>query len=129
MFKFSIAGIIFISLILGLRNLDESYFDIILLLFNNFIIISNLYLVKVLHLFIWFNRDHKLLYASPHLNQKAENHDISSYEIKDLYLLDIKELSGGITIGININNSTDFKILIYELQWLHKKYTNIMNFK
>ena len=108
MFKFSIAGIIFISLILGLRNLDESYFDIILLLFNNFIIISNLYLVKVLNLFIWFNRDHKLLYAYPHLNQKAENHDISSYEIKDLYLLDIKELSGGITIGININNSTDF---------------------
>ena len=130
-YKFSKAGVIFISLRLGLRDLDEFYFDLIPLLFNRFH--NNIGFVsgkknKAFY-FIGFNGDNKLIYADPHLNQKAENHDISSYEIKDLYLLDIKELSGGITIGININNSTDFKILIYELQWLHKKYTNIVNFK
>ena len=79
--------------------------------------------------FIGFNGDNKLIYADPHLNQKADNDDISSYEIKDLYLLKIKDLSSGITIGININNSTDFQMLISDLQWFNKNYSMIIKFK
>ena len=130
-YKFMKSGFIFISLRLGLRDLDEYYFELIPLLFQKFH--NNIGFVsgkknKAFY-FIGFNGDNKLIYADPHLNQKAENHDISSFEVKNLYLLDIKELSSSITIGININNSTDLKILIYELQWFNKKYENIMNFK
>ena len=130
-YKFCLGGLVFISLRLGLRNLDESYYSIIPLLFQKFH--NNIGFVsgkknKAFY-FIGINGDNKLIYADPHINQKVENDDVLSYEIKDLYLLDIKELSSGITFGININNSTDFKILIYELQWFYKNHSNILTFK
>lgn len=128
---FSKGGIVFISLRLGLRDLDPYYFNVIPLLFEKFH--NNIGFVsgkknKAFY-FIGYNGDNKLIYADPHLNQKAENGDISTYEIKDLYLLDIKELSSGITVGININNSTDLKILIDELTWFNKNHSNVMTFK
>ena len=130
-YKFTKSGLVFISLRLGLRDLDEYYFDIIPLLFKKFH--NNIGFVsgkknKAFY-FIGFNGDNKLIYADPHLNQKADIFDISSYEVKDLYLLNVKELSSSLTIGININNSTDFKILIYELQWFYKNHSNILTFK
>ena len=128
---FTKGGFVFISLRLGLRNLDEYYFNIIPLIFQKFH--NNIGFVSGkknrAFYFIGINGDNKLIYADPHLNQKVEDDDITSYEIKDLYLLDIKELSSEITFGININNSTDFKILIYELQWFNKNYPNIISFK
>ena len=128
---FTKGGIIFISLRLGLRDLDPYYFNIIPLLFEKFH--NNIGFVsgkksKAFY-FIGYNGDNKLIYADPHWNQKAENDDISTYEIKDLYLLDINQLSSGITIGININNSTDLKILINELTWFNKNHSNVMTFK
>ena len=130
-YKFTKSGLVFISLRLGLRDLDELYFDKIPLLFKKFH--NNIGFVsgkknKAFY-FIGFNGDNKLIYADPHLNQKADIFDISSYEVKDLYLLNVKELSSSLTIGININNSTDFKILIYELQWFYKNHSNILTFK
>jgi len=130
-YKFTKSGLVFISLRLGLRDLDEYYFDKIPLLFKKFH--NNIGFVsgkknKAFY-FIGFNGDNKLIYADPHLNQKADIFDISSYEVKDLYLLNVKELSSSLTIGININNSTDFKILIYELQWFYKNHSNILTFK
>ena len=130
-YKFVKSGLVFLSLRLGLRDLDEFYFDKIPLLFQRFH--NNIGFVsgkknKAFY-FIGFNGDNKLIYADPHLNQKADIFDISSYEVKDLYLLNVKELSSSLTIGININNSTDFKILIYELQWFYKNHSNILTFK
>ncbi len=130
-YKFVKSGLVFLSLRLGLRDLDEFYFDKIPLLFQRFH--NNIGFVsgkknKAFY-FIGFNGDNKLIYADPHLNQKADIFDFSSYEVKDLYLLDVKELSSSLTIGININNSTDFKILIYELQWFYKNHSNILTFK
>ena len=130
-YNFSKGGLIFISLRLGLRNLDESFFDFIPLLFkkvhNNIGFVSGK--KNRAFYFIGCNGNKKLIYADPHLNQKADEKDICSYEIKDLYLLDIKELCSGLTLGININNSTDLKILIYDLYWLSKNYPNIISFK
>ena len=130
-YKFSKGGLIFISLRLGLRDLDETYFEFIPLLFKK--IHNNIGFVSGkknrAFYFIGCNGDKKLIYVDPHLNQKVNKHDISSYEIKDLYLLDIKELCSGLTLGIVINNSTDFKILIYNLQWLSKNFPNIISFK
>ena len=128
---FAKGGFVFISFRLGLRDLDENYYDFIPLLFTKFH--NNIGFVsgkrnKAFY-FIGFNGDNKLIYADPHLNQKADNDDISSYEIKDLYLLKIKDLSSGITIGININNSTDFQMLISDLQWFNKNYSMIIKFK
>ena len=130
-YKFVKSGLVFLSLRLGLRDLDEFYFDKIPLLFQRFH--NNIGFVsgkknKAFY-FIGFNGDNKLIYADPHLNQKADILDFSSYEVKDLYLLDVKELSSSLTIGININDSTDFKILIYELQWFYKNHSNILTFK
>jgi len=130
-YQFAKGGFIFISLRLGLRDLDENYFSFIPLLFQK--IHNNIGFVsgkknKAFY-FIGQNGDDKLIYADPHLNQKVGNDIISTYEVKDLYLLKIKDLSSGITIGININNSTDFKILLSELQWFNKNYSNIISFK
>ena len=130
-YYFSKPGLVFISLRLGLRDLDEYYFDIIHLFFEK--IHNNIGFVsgkknKAFY-FIGFNGNNQLIYADPHLNQKAEDNDISSYEVKDLFLLNIKELSSGITIGISINSSTDLKIMVNELEWFYKKYPTVMTFK
>lgn len=130
-YTFCKGGLVFISLRLGLRELDPYYYDIIPLLFEKFH--NNIGFVSGkknrAFYFIGFNGDNKIIYADPHLNQRAENDDIASYEIKDLYLLNVKELSSGLTIGININNSTDLKILLSELQWFCKNHSNVMTFK
>ena len=128
---FTKGGVIFVSLRLGLRDLDESYYNFIPLLFQK--IHNNIGFVsgkknKAFY-FIGFNGDNKLIYADPHLNQKIEDNDITSYEIKDLYLLNVKELSSGITLGISINNSNDFKALVYDLDWFYKNYPSIITFK
>lgn len=128
---FAKGGIIFVSLRLGLRDLDESYYNFIPLLFQK--IHNNIGFVsgkknKAFY-FIGFNGDNKLIYADPHLNQKIEDNDITSYEIKDLFLLNVKDLSSGITLGININNSNDFKTLAYDLDWFYKNYPSIITFK
>ena len=130
-YTFEKAGLIFISLRLGLRELDSYYYNVIPLLFEKFH--NNIGFVsgkknKAFY-FIGFNGDNKIIYADPHLNQRAEIDGFSTYEIKDLYLLDVKELSSGLTIGININNSTDFKILVSELHWFYKNHPNVMTFK
>ena len=128
---FEKGGLVFISLRLGLRDLDSYYYNIIPLLFEKFH--NNIGFVsgkknKAFY-FIGFNGDNKIIYADPHLNQRAEINGFSTYEIKDLYLLDVKELSSSLTIGINVNNSTDLKILVSELQWFHKNHPNVINFK
>ena len=130
-FNFCKGGVVFISLRLGLRDLDQDYFDIIPLLFEKFQ--NNVGFVsgkknKAFY-FIGYNGDNTLIYADPHLNQKAEDFDISSYEVKSLYLLKIKDLSSGLTLGINIHNSNDLKIFINELNWFSKNYPNVINFK
>jgi hypothetical protein len=128
---FTKGGIIFVSLRLGLRDLDESYYNFIPLLFqkmhNNIGFVSGK--KNKAFYFIGFNGDNKLIYADPHLNQKIEDNDFNSYEIKDLYLLNVKELSSGITLGISINNSNDFKTLVYDLDWFYKNYPSIITFK
>ena len=128
---FTKGGVIFVSLRLGLRDLDESYYNFIPLLFQK--IHNNIGFVsgkknKAFY-FIGFNGDNKLIYADPHLNQKIEDNDITSYEIKDLYLLNVKDLSSGITLGISINNSNDFRTLVYDLDWFYKNYPSIITFK
>ena len=130
-YTFSKGGFVFISLRLGLRDLDKSYHNIIPLFlqkFNNNIGFVSGKKNKAFY-FIGINGDNKLIYADPHLNQKADNDDISSYEIKDLYLLPIKELSSAFTLGININNSTDLKMFINDCQWFNLNYSNVIQFK
>ena len=70
---FEKGGLVFISLRLGLRDLDSYYYNIIPLLFEKFH--NNIGFVsgkknKAFY-FIGFNGDNKIIYADPHLNQNS----------------------------------------------------------
>lgn len=125
-------GLVFISFRLGLQNLDESYYNIITLIFSK--IHNNIGFVSGkknrAYYFIGSNGDGRLIFADPHFCQKVEEKDnLLSYNIPELYLLNVKELSSELTIGVAIFDINDFKIFIEDLEYLHKTYPNFIRFK
>ena len=128
-------GIIFISLRLGLQNIDKSYYNIIPKLF--FKLRNNIGFVcgkkKKAFYFIGCNGNGKLIFVDPHLNQKIENFndktEMLSYNITDLYLLDISELSSELTIGVSISNYDDLNLLLEDLKYFSETYPNFIIFK
>ena len=131
-YKFNKPGLIFISFRLGLQNLDESYYNIIPLIFSK--IHNNIGFVSGkknrAYYFIGCNGDGKIIFVDPHFNQKVEDNDkLLSYNIQDLFLLNIKELSGELTLGIAISNLDDFKILMNDLEYLCNNFPNFITLK
>ena len=124
-YQFKNPGIIFISLRLGLYNLDPSFYDFIPLIFskfrNNFGFVGGK--KDRAYYFIGVQGDSKLIFVDPHLNQQMNNDfekDYESYYTENLYLLDIKELTSSFTFAIGIFNSNQFSQFIEDLKWFDK---------
>jgi len=125
-------GLVFISFRLGLQNLDESYYNIITLIFSK--IHNNIGFVSGkknrAYYFIGSNGDGRLIFVDPHFCQKVDEKDnLLSYNIPELYLLNVNELSSELTIGVAIFDINDFKIFIEDLEYLHDNYPNFIRFK
>ena len=126
-------AIVFISFRLGLQTLDESYYNIIPLIFSK--IHNNIGFVSGkknrAYYFIGCNGDGKLIFVDPHFNQKVEeyNDNLLSYNIPELFILNISELSGELTLGIAIYCLEDFKLLVEDLQYLNDNFPNFIRFK
>ena len=132
-FIFNQSGLVFISFRLGLQKLDESYYNIIPLIFSK--IHNNIGFVSGkknrAYYFVGCNGDGQLIFADPHFNQKVEeyNENLISYNIPELYLLNRSELSGELTLGIFIYDLNDFKTLVEDLEYLTNTFPNFITFK
>lgn len=132
-FIFDRAGLVFISFRLGLQTLDESYYNIIPIIFSK--VHNNIGFVSGkknrAYYFVGCNGDGRLIFADPHFNQKVEeyNGNLLSYNIPELYLLNVSELSGELTLGIAIYDLNDFKQLIEDLEYLSENFPNFIRFK
>ena len=119
---FKKGGIVFISFRLGLYDLDSSYYNVIPLLFKKFQ--NNLGFISGkknrAYYFIGIQGNNSLIFADPHYNQYTTNspdRDYESYYTDNLYLMDIKDLSSELTLGIAIFNSSQFTQFLDELNW------------
>ena len=127
---FKKGGIVFISFRLGLyNNIDSAYIKVIPKLFEIFH--NNLGFVSGkkdrAYYFIGVQND-KLIFADPHYNQQTTNNtdkDYESYYTENLYLLDFKDLSSELTIGIGIFNKSQFKQFLKDLDWFVDNYKDI----
>lgn len=125
-FLFNQSCIIFISFRLGLKEIHPDNIKIIPDLFMRFH--NNLGFIsgkenKAFY-FIGLNGE-KLMFVDPHLNQvsiKGNLSDISSYFIKEIYLMDIKDISSALTTGIIINTMSDLKTFFSEVNWFIKNH-------
>ncbi len=134
-FIFNKPGLVFISLRLGLQKLDESYYEAIPLMFNK--IHNNIGFVSGkknrAYYFIGYNGDGQLIFVDPHFNQKIEkikgDSFLFSYNIPDLYILNMNEISGSLTLGIAIYCLEDFKLLIDDLTYLNENFPNFIIFQ
>ena len=110
-YKFKKPGIIFISLRLGLTNIDESFYNFIPLIFkkirHNFGIVGGRN--NRAYYFIGIQGDNKLIFSDPHLNQEITGNieqDKEKYYNDNLYLMDIKEMSSSFSFAVGIFNKT-----------------------
>ena len=132
-FIFDRSGFVFISFRLGLQTLDESYYNIIPIIFSK--IHNNIGFVSGkknrAFYFVGYNGDGKLIFADPHFNQKVEeyNENLLSYNVSELYILKVNELSGELTLGIAICDLDDFKVLIEDLEYLSANFPDFIKFK
>ena len=132
-FIFDRAGFVFISFRLGLQTLDESYYNIIPIIFSK--IHNNIGFVSGkknrAYYFVGYNGDGKLIFADPHFNQKVEeyNDNLLSYNVPELYILKVNELSGELTLGIAISDLDDFKLLVEDLEYLSSNFPDFIRFK
>ena len=125
-FLFNQSCIIFISFRLGLKEIHPDNIKIIPDLFMRFH--NNLGFIsgkenKAFY-FIGLNGE-KLMFVDPHLNQvsiKGNLSDISSYFIKEIYLMDIKDISSALTMGIIINTISDLKTFFSDVNWFIKNH-------
>ena len=132
-FIFNKSALVFISFRLGLQKLDESYYNIIPFIFSK--IHNNIGFVSGkknrAYYFVGLNGNGKLIFADPHFNQKVEEYksNLSSYNIPELYILNIEELSGELTVGIAIFDLHDFNLLVEDLEYLSKNYPTFIRFE
>ena len=132
-FIFDRPGLVFISFRLGLQTLDESYYNIIQNIFSKIHNIIGFVSGKKnrAYYFIGSNGDGKLIFVDPHFNQKVEEYKefLLSYNIPELYILNVNELSGELTLGIAIYDLDDFKALMEDLENLSINFPYFITFK
>ena len=78
--------------------------------------------------FIGIQGNNKLIFVDPHYNQQTTNNsdkDYESYYTDNLYLLDIKDLSEELTLGIGIFNSKHFTQLFDDIKWFNDNLKDI----
>ena len=132
-FIFNKSGLVFISFRLGLQKLDESYYNIIPFIFSK--IHNNIGFVSGkknrAYYFVGLNGNGKLIFVDPHFNQKVEeyNNNLFSYNIPELYILNINELSGELTVGIAIFDLDDFKLFVEDMEYLSNNFPNFIRFE
>ena len=124
-------GIIFISLRLGLQKIEKNYIDIIPKLFNNFH--NNIGFVsgKKNRAFYFIGlKNKKLIFADPHFNQNIETDEdnFPSYNINELYLMPIKEMSSELTFGVVISSIKDLELFFNELTWFKQIHPDFIGF-
>ena len=115
-------GIVFISFRFGLNELDPNYYDIIPLFFEKFK--NNIGFVSgkknKAYYFVGIDSNKKLIFFDPHYNQQI-NHDLEkdyeSYFTENIYLLDMKNMSSELTLGIGIYNSNQFTQFLDTIKW------------
>ena len=69
-----------------------------------------------------------MIFVDPHYNQQTENNDDRDYESyynESLYLLDIKDLSSELTLGIGIFNCAQFIQFLDDLKWFNDNLKDI----
>ena len=131
-YKFVKGGLIFISLRLGLQNIESSYIPMIPKLFIN--LHNNIGFVsgkkKRAFYFIGICGD-KLIFADPHFNQNIDEDEINlpSYSVSDLFLMSIKELSGEITVGISIFNKEELEQFFKDMEWFKQICPGLIIYK
>ena len=128
-YKFIKSGVIFISMRLGLQNLDESFYDFIPLIFKK--IRHNFGLVggrkNRAYYFIGIQNDNKLIFSDPHLNQEITGDvfkDIPKYYNENLYLMDIKEMSSSFSFAVGIFNKTHLEHFLEDISWFNNSKFN-----
>ena len=134
-YQFKKPGIIFISLRLGLYNIESCYHDLIPLIFskfrNNFGFVGGK--KERGYYFIGIQGDNKLIFVDPHVNQQITNDfdkDYESYYTENLYLLDINELTSSITFAIGIFNALHLTQFLEDIKWFDQndKYKECIYF-
>ena len=128
-YKFKKSGVIFISMRLGLQNLDESFYKFIPLIFRK--IRHNFGLVggrkNRAYYFIGIQNDNKLIFSDPHLNQEVTGDilkDISKYYNENLYLMDIQEMSSSFSFAVGIFNKMHLEHFLEDINYFHNSEFN-----
>ena len=125
-YKFEKAGLIFLTVRLGLNNIDSGYLNNIHKIFN---IRNNLGIIggkinKAFY-FIGINPEkNELLYLDPHVNNIAIknveelriNTNFDTYKVKNIYSLKLNKLSPCFTIAFNFKNYDEYNTLIKDLK-------------
>ena len=120
-------GLVFISFRFGLNELEPNYYDIIPLFFKKFK--NNIGFVSgkknKAYYFIGIDKNNKLIFFDPHYNQQINNDPEKNYEsyyTENIYLLDIKNLSSELTLGIGLFSSNQFNQFLDDIQWFVDNY-------
>lgn len=118
-YQFKSEGLIFISLRLGLYEIEKEYLKEVQGLFymrNNIGIIGG---KKDRAYYFIGHIDGKFLLLDPHFNQQTIdicNNDFTSYMANDIYLIDPKDMSPEITVGFCIKSAKDLREFIQDIK-------------
>ena len=130
-YNFIKSGIIFISLRLGLQKIESNFIDMIPKLFIN--LHNNIGFVsgkkKRAFYFVGIN-EKKLIFAEPHFNQNLETDEknFPTYSFNDLYLINVKELSSELTVGVAIKDKNNLEIFFEDLLWFKQMNSEFIGF-
>ena len=133
-YTFKKGGIIFISFRLGLYEIDPSYYEAVLTIFKK--MRNNIGFVcgkkNRAYYFIGCDENNKLIFADPHLNQQTTHNievDYKTYLVEDLFLLDVKELSSELTLGVTIFCEKDFSNFFDDIRFFEKEFPGFITLK
>ena len=104
-------GVLFISLRLGLNEIETSYIDCLKIVLTN--VKNNIGFVcgKGHYAYYFIGRTkHKLLYLDPHVCQKAVDPSIDngdSYIVKKIFTVNFEKISSQMTFGFSFNKGQD----------------------
>lgn len=125
-FRFKNKGIIFVTVRLGLKYLENSYVkDVkqILKIHNNIGFIGGKE-ARAFY-FIGHSNDDEFLFLDPHFNQDAIDitcNDYTSYSVENLYMISPSEMSPEITFGVLITKGDDLINCLSSLKAINKEF-------
>ena len=131
-FKYKKNGIIFILLRLGLQKIESCFMDMIPRLFSN--LHNNIGFVsgKKKRAFYFIGLDgNKLIFADPHCNQNSETDEINfpTYSINELFLMNVKEMTSELTVGVVISSKDDLEQFFKDLSWFKEISPDFIGFQ